>query len=74
MIIYLDCDGVLADFAGAAGRRHGIPEVPNKWDWYKDHGLTTTEFFDRLRDVEFWRDEIQPFESPADVKQVVSPF
>lgn len=36
MIIYLDIDGVLADFNKAATSLIDVPNPPSKWHWYED--------------------------------------
>jgi len=45
-LIFLDCDGVLANFVGSACNLHGwdASKVDN-WDFFKDHGLSREEFF-----------------------------
>lgn len=54
--IFLDVDGVLADFASAAVRACGFPNlVPSHWHFYEDMDLTADEMWDRIHaDPLFW--------------------
>ena len=56
--IYLDMDGVLADFIGGTLWRHNkeAKDADNitEWNYYKSWGLTTKEFWDKCRGYDFW--------------------
>lgn len=59
--IYLDVDGVLADFSGAVVKHYGIPDHPTESYWYwiidkfkeKNPGSTESDFWEGL-DKDFW--------------------
>ena len=62
--IYLDIDGVVADFVGATSRLLGFdPSVVDSWDYYPTIGHTEQSFWDAIRDagVDFWK-SIQPYD------------
>lgn len=58
--VYMDCDGVLFDFTGAALRAFGVPEA--EWDLLKRGeysiakciGQTEEAFWERIDTPEFW--------------------
>lgn len=54
--IFIDMDGVLADFHSCSCRAHGIPydRINDRWDFYKPHGLTDAEFWAPLSNADFW--------------------
>ncbi len=59
MRVFLDMDGVLSDFI--EGSLVALGEADNytkkdvtKWDYYKDWGYTTTEFWNCCRGHHFW--------------------
>jgi len=57
MIIFLDIDGVLANFCSGAFRAHNkvwTPDLPKNWNFYKAWGMTTDEFWAPLENEEFW--------------------
>lgn len=57
MKIYLDVDGVLADFVGTSARYMGFdPGAVTQWDFYSQIGTTDKEFWDRVKShgQEFW--------------------
>ena len=55
MKIYVDCDGVLADWVGQV---HSWAEKPRKdwksWDDFKSFGITQAELDDMMSFVSFW--------------------
>ena len=60
--VFLDIDGVLADFTGGAHRRLGIPLEyskwpyklgPEGWDWHQEIGMTLNEL-SNICDFDFW--------------------
>lgn len=56
MICFLDLDGVLADFLGAAFRLHKItldPYPPGVWDFFPHAGIAEADFYAPL-DESFW--------------------
>lgn len=57
MKIYVDLDGVLADFAGQSAKAHGKEgEVPNVWDFYLEWGTSKKEFWEVIdEDPDFWK-------------------
>lgn len=44
-MIFLDLDGVIAEFAYAACDIHGRPHDVKKWDFFSDWGITAEEFW-----------------------------
>jgi len=57
MKIFLDVDGVLADFVGTSARYMGFdPKAVTQWDFYAQIGTTDKEFWDRVisHGREFW--------------------
>jgi len=51
-MILLDMDGVLADFSRAASLVHGMGTArPTHWNWYKDWGITTEEFWKPIHEL-----------------------
>lgn len=44
-MIFLDLDGVIAEFAYAACDVHGKPHNVQKWDFFTDWGMTEEEFW-----------------------------
>lgn len=53
--IYLDMDGVIADFTSAILARFGIYDYhPRKWDFYEDLGIKKRQFFAACASHEFW--------------------
>lgn len=60
--IYLDMDGVLCDFYGAAMQQFDRPAneyftpFPQDWDFWKHLGITSEQLWDRCRGEHFWRD------------------
>jgi 5'(3')-deoxyribonucleotidase len=52
---FLDMDGVLVDFAGAAQKLHGkiLPPAEVKYDFWEQMGLTPDEFWAPI-DADFW--------------------
>ena len=53
MIVYLDVDGVLANFNKAACKALGVSYPPLKWHWYKD----VLDGFNKLNEIctfDFW--------------------
>jgi FMN phosphatase YigB (HAD superfamily) len=63
--VYLDCDGVLADFTRAANTAHGFPHAvpPTKWDWYKDWGLSDDAFWAPINELgdSFYPDHVNVY-------------
>lgn len=47
----LDLDGVVADFALAASKLHGLPYPPTEWNWYEP--MSEAEFYAPF-DEDFW--------------------
>jgi 5'(3')-deoxyribonucleotidase len=63
MRIYLDIDGVLADFVGATAKLYDFdPCVVTCWDYYPLIGTTEGKFWNGIRDAGryFWK-HIQPY-------------
>lgn len=54
MHILLDCDGVLADFVGAAAEVHGKSPDILAWDFWIEWGLEPEEFWAPLATRDFW--------------------
>ncbi len=60
MKAFIDMDGVIADFIGAALVLHGRPELytlassKGVWDTEKLLGITAKEFWEPLNGAEFW--------------------
>jgi hypothetical protein len=52
--IFLDLDGVLADFVGGARKRHRCDAPVTRWDFFGDWNLTPEQFWMPLADAEFW--------------------
>lgn len=56
-MIFLDMDGVLANFVQASIEAHERPDTHEQitdWDYYKAWGLSTQQFWDKCRGVQFW--------------------
>ena len=69
-MLYLDLDGVVADFFNAALRWHGgMPLKPvwprGEYGMSKPLGITEAEFVGPLRDPEFWSD-VRPYPGAPD--------
>lgn len=61
-MIFLDLDGVLANFVKAARIAHGIPWGEEfEWDFWHSWGLTDSEFWSKCSGIKFWSD-IDPFD------------
>jgi len=55
--IYLDLDGVLADWTGAVCDWAGKPRTPwLSWHYHLNLGITDEELHDYMRCVSFWQD------------------
>ena len=56
MKIFLDQDGVIADFVGGASKVHGVPppSSPIQWDLAKLWGMAEEEFWAPIDNLEFW--------------------
>ena len=55
MIIYLDMDGVIADFVGGLEKEFNMKVSDNySWDIHNDFGMKKEEFWRRIDTVEFW--------------------
>jgi len=56
--IFLDVDGVLADFNTGAANACGIPIQPDTfhtWDWFEKHDISVSQFWTAIEDTpEFW--------------------
>ena len=54
--IYFDMDGVLARFVCGSLKAHGksLPIMETTWDFFSQVGLSASEFWEPLRNVEFW--------------------
>lgn len=62
--IYLDVDGVLANFVGATAELFGFdPSVVDCWDYYPRINMTERSFWDGVKDAgsDFWK-TIRPYE------------
>ena len=56
--IYLDVDGVLANFVGATAELFGFdPSVVDCWDYYPRINMTERSFWDGVKDAgsDFWK-------------------
>lgn len=63
MRIYLDMDGVLCDFVGAACKLHGRdPATVTHWNFFKDWGMTAEEFWRPIHEAgeDFWAN-LEPY-------------
>jgi 5'(3')-deoxyribonucleotidase len=65
-MIYLDVDGVIADFVGGAMKVHGvhIPPKEIKWNFFLDMGFqheNDPAFWGPLNNVEFW-ENLEPLD------------
>lgn len=67
--IFLDVDGVLADFVAGAFRAHGKYLEPESvtWDFYKQMGLEPAEFWS-VANYDFWRNLMWTPEGPELLK------
>ena len=64
MNILLDCDGVLADFVSASIRVHGqslAHDEVTDWEYFREWGLSSNQFWKPLRGREFWYEQIKPY-------------
>lgn len=69
-MIFLDCDGVLADFHGAACEVHGKPkETADRWNFYENWGMTHNEFWKPIQELgeSFYMDYVKPLPWAATV-------
>lgn len=74
-MIILDLDGVLADFNSAANAVNNLPQEPATcWDWYKQHGMSTDEFWNNIhaRGDSFYRDSVRPYSWWKEVVDLVT--
>jgi 5'(3')-deoxyribonucleotidase len=54
-VVLFDLDGVLADFTGSAVRLHGLRDANlQSWDWWIRCGLSDEEFWQPIRNPDFW--------------------
>lgn len=73
MQILLDCDGVLADFVGAAAKVHGkSPEVMS-WDFWVEWGMEPEQFWAPLATRDFWLG-IKPYKWANDLLSSLREF
>jgi 5'(3')-deoxyribonucleotidase len=80
-MIYVDMDGVLCDFAGAALHVHGRPEImdnwpPLAWDMHALIGCTEAEFWHKIdaRGFAFWAN-LKPYQWFVDLLGIIAePF
>ena len=72
MRIYLDLDGVIARFAEQSLIVHGKEDtVINKWDYFKDWGMTSAEFWEPIdEDPDFWFN-IEPYPWMDDLVKLI---
>lgn len=50
-MIFLDLDGVIADFTGGACAIHGQPDYPvTQWNWYREWGLSGNAFWRPIKE------------------------
>ena len=79
-MIYIDMDGVLADFVRGSLRIHNIGFTEEKynefgWDYFKDFGFTWQEFFAKIDyNAEFWANLDPIPEGIALVKALIKRF
>lgn len=54
--VYLDMDGVIADFVGGSMLVHGISsdKMSCSWDYWTKHGIEDTAFWIPIQNEEFW--------------------
>lgn len=53
--IYLDVDGVFANFCASACRVHNFTKPITRWHFWEDIGITPREFWTKIdEDPEFW--------------------
>jgi len=63
-MIIAGLDGVFADFTGAAASIHGKWATKiEKWDFFKDWGLTADQFWDKihLAGDDFYKEQVLPY-------------
>jgi len=74
-MIILDLDGVLADFTSAACAVHGKYGATkiNKWNFFKDWGITEREFWAKIKahGDDFYRESVLPFSWALDLLAAV---
>lgn len=56
MKVFVDMDGVLADFVGDINKCMGIPKntIPAKWDWWTDYGFIFKQV-NSFCTIKFWQ-------------------
>lgn len=61
--LWLDCDGVFADFNRAAYQVHGWSGTPSKWEYYLDFGMTRQQFWYRIASFgdRFYDELVEPY-------------
>lgn len=61
-LVVLDLDGVLADFTGACCKLFDKPNDVDKWDFFKEWGLSAEEFWKTVhgQGPHFYRDLVDP--------------
>lgn len=59
--IYLDLDGVIAQFVNQSKKVHNRTDEATCWDYYKAWGITTTEFWKKIDADEFFWENIEKY-------------
>lgn len=71
-IVYIDSDGVLADWVGAVHEWTGVPrQTWTTWGHYKALGITDEQLNDIMSYVSFWS-EIQPLKKGLELFKALS--
>jgi len=75
MRLFLDIDGVLAQFMKKSCETHGKPGyMAQKWDYFEDWGLTTAEFWDKIDAIEGWWDDLELYDNALDLIKLVEKY
>lgn len=73
-MIFLDVDGVLADFAGGACALHGRPNYAvTSWDWYEAWGYSARDFWQPIEraGLGFYPRYVRPYPWHAELLRLV---
>lgn len=73
-MIFLDLDGVLANFTDGACKVHGrLGYCVKKWDWYSDWGYSDDDFWRPIEELgeDFYSKWVKPFPWNNDILRLV---
>jgi 5'(3')-deoxyribonucleotidase len=73
----LDMDGVTADFVTATIQRHQRTETHDqirRYDYWKDWGISTEQFWSKANGRTFWSQEIRPYHWAYELTDCLSQF